>query len=330
MKDDPEKALILSASRTKDLVHRCPDLLADILFGKAPCRWGPHGPFGRVNPEALHSVILWTKDPGNLLVQAHLRESLLELKERFNVLISLEITATGLGGSFMEPGIPLWPNVRQDLKDLLAEGWINPAAVIYRYDPFLSVRTPGGSIFSNASIEMFRVVCAAFLDLGVKRVTTSRADAVHYPKVAQRVQKLGLEWIHIGDQEAFNLCGQMGDFCRSRGANFSVCCDPILPGLTDNWGCIDSRWLNKIKGDEYPKATEIPHNQIGKQRPTCQCTYSRDIGYSTGSATCYSGGFGCLYCYSQGNAQAPQSDWIMQEIAEFDQDPDSYWRKLGL
>jgi len=329
MMELPHVPLIVSASRTKDMVHRCPDLLAAILLGEAPCRWGPHGPLGRVDPSHLHSVVLWTKNPANLLTHSGLREALFHLKSSFGVLFSLELTATGMGGSFIEPGIPSWQSVLENARELLKEGWIDPRVVVYRYDPFLSVRTAKGHLFSNADHGMFEKVCAGFWDLGIKRVTTSRADAVHYPRVAQRIQNLGLRWIQIDDAAATALCGQMAEFCRSRGADFSICCDPPIPGLMQNWGCIDGRWLNQIRGESYPPATEIPHNKIGKQRPTCQCTYSRDIGYSPGSLTCYSGGFGCLYCYSQGNALPPDPASIQREVAQFENDPKGYWRRLG-
>lgn len=326
---DPQNFLILSASRTKDMVHRCPDLLAAILLGEAPCRWGPHGPLGRVDPGHLHSVVLWMKSPANLLTHVGLREALFHLRSKLGVLISLELTATGLGSSFIEPGIPSWHSVLADMRKLLAEGWIDPRAVVYRYDPFLSVRTAKGHIISNADNAMFEKVCAGFLDLGIKRVTTSRADAVHYPRVAQRIQSLDLEWIQIDDAAATELCGQMAEFCHSRDADFSICCDPVLSDLTDNWGCIDGRWLNRIKGEGYPPATEILHNKIGQQRPTCQCTYSRDVGYSPGSQTCYSGGFGCLYCYSQGNALPPEPMRFRREIAQFDKNSEEYLHQLG-
>ncbi len=329
MQESLHEPLIISASRTKDMVRRSPDLLADILLGKTPCRWGPHGPSGHVNPARLHSVVLWTKDPHNLLWHQPLREALLRLRSEYAVLISLELTSTGLGGSFIEPGIPPWRAVYADLQKLLGEGWISPEAMVYRYDPFLSVRSPAGKVFTNAKMDLFAQICGEFLKLGLLRVTTSRADAVHYPRVAERFQKLGLEWLPIDDQAAGDFCHRMSSFCQSRGADFSVCCDPLFAGLTDNWGCIDARRLNRIKGDDLP-ALEILHNLIGKQRPACQCTYSRDIGYSTGSATCYSGGFGCLYCYAQGNALPPNPEQIQQEIEEFDQEPEKYLEAVGL
>jgi hypothetical protein len=299
--------LILSASRTKDMVHRCPDLLADILLGKAPCRWGPHAPTGWVNPASLHTVVLWTKDPHNLLDHTRLKIALQKLREEYDVQIALELTATGLAGTFMEPGIAPWLQVRDTLAKILADGLIACEAIVYRYDPFLSVRSASGEILSNAEINLFRQVCGAFLDLGIRRVTTSRADAVSYPKVVTRFTRLGLEWIAIPDDDSIALCREMDDFCHSRGAEFSVCCNPPIPDLSNRFGCIDAVWLNRIKGSEFPPATEISHNKIGKQRPDCHCTYSRDIGYSTGSQNCYSGGFGCLYCYAAGNAIPPSS-----------------------
>jgi hypothetical protein len=327
---DRQTPLILSASRTKDMVHRAPDLLADILLGKAPCRWGPHGPFGRVDPSALHSVVLWTKDPTHLLTHGKLRDALQELRVKHQVQIALQLTATSLGGSFIEPGIPHWKAVHAQLARLLAEGWISAEAVLFRYDPFIRIRTPAGRICSNADVDIFRRISAEFLRLGVCRITTSRGDAVRYPKVSDRIRKFDLTWIHIPDEEAADLCVAMAELVRSRGGDFSICCEPYIPELVENWGCIDARRLNRIKGANAEPAAEILHNRIGRQRPSCQCTYSRDIGYSTGSANCYSGGFGCLYCYSQGNAQFPNSDSICADIAEFDRNPGHYLEKRDL
>mgnify|MGYP005835130961 CR=1 FL=1 len=306
------------------MVHRVPDLLADILLGKAPCRWGPHGPNGYVDPSALHSVVLWTKDPTHLLTHGKLRDALQELRSKHQVQIALQLTATSLGGSFIEPGIPHWKIVHAQLERLLTEDWIPPEAVLFRYDPFIRIRTPSGRICSNADINIFRLISSEFLRLGVRRITTSRGDAVRYPKVSARMQELNLTWMPIPDAEAADLCIAISDFIRSRGGDFSICCEPHVPDLTDNWGCIDARWLNRVKGAGWKPATEILHNLIGRQRPNCCCTYSRDIGYSTGSANCYSGGFGCLYCYSQGNARFSDLNSICADIAEFDRDPQRY------
>ncbi len=319
-----DQPLLISASRTKDMVHRSPDLLANILQGKAECRWGPYGPFDYINPSHIHTIVLWTKDPGNLLNHVHLRETLIKLQKEYHIQISLQMTVTGFGGSFIEYGLPVWIEALSGLKVLCTDGLLNPAAVVFRYDPFLVIRTPGGNLISNMDIRIFKRICTEVVEVGIPRIVTSRADAVHYPKIVERVRSSGLEWVDIDDESAFSFCDEMEKFCRSKGVDFSVCCDPPAGSIFNKWGCIDARWLNRIKGDEFNSATEILHNKIGKQRPTCQCTYSRDIGYSTGSATCYSGGYGCLYCYSQGNAKPPDINKILKEIQEFDQNPSGY------
>ncbi|MBP6875247.1 MAG: DUF1848 family protein [Candidatus Eisenbacteria bacterium] len=324
------RPLIVSASRTRDMVHRCPDLLARILAGDAPCRFGPHGQETRLAPERIHSVVLWTKDLANLLEHAELRRTLQALIERHRVQISLGLTITGLGGTFLEPGIPHWRTALADLRALLAQGWIDPRAVIYRYDPFLAVRTPDGHLFTNASLRAFVAVCTPVLQLGVKRVTTSRGDALRYPKVARRVASVGLAWLPIEDAAAVAFCRQVDTHCRSRGADFSVCCEPFASGLLDNWGCIDGHWLNALKGPDSEAATIVPHNRIGSQRAACRCTYSRDIGYSTGSRTCFSGGYGCLYCFAQTQAGLPGAEELRAEIAAYDQDPEGYCRERDL
>ncbi|TKJ38403.1 hypothetical protein CEE37_12855 [candidate division LCP-89 bacterium B3_LCP] len=327
---ESQQPLIISASRTKDMVHRSPDTLAEILTGIKQCRWGPHGPFAQIRPDLIHTIVLWTKAPENLLKHQKLHESLRILHEEYRIQVSLQITATGFGGSFLEPGIPAWEGVCNTVRELFDEGWINPKAVIYRFDPFLLLKTPSGKLFGNISLDLFKDMAAAFVSLGIRRVTTSRADAVRYPKVAQRLKALGLEWIHIPDDRAVKLCEDMDAVCRKMGVDFSVCCEPPVDSLLSRWGCIDGVWLNEAKGREYPPATETLHNQIGRQRPACHCTYSRDIGYSPGSATCYSGGFGCLYCYSQGNAKPPDPEGISAEIRFFDEKSEEYLRSKNL
>ncbi|MFH1862928.1 MAG: DUF1848 family protein [bacterium] len=322
--------LIISASRTKDMVHRSPSLLASILLGESPCRWGPHGPLGQVRPERIHTLVLWTKNPQNLLQHNLLRRALFELRDCHNVQISLQITATGLGSSFVEPGIPVWQVVLSQVASLLLEGWIAPANVIFRYDPFLQVRTSAGRMLGNFDMELFAEICQSFIALGIVRITTSRADAVRYPRVLERVRMLGLEWLPPDDRAAAEFCAQMSAFCLRQGASFSICCDPPLELLLHNWGCIDARWLNRNKGEGCQPAPEVLHNQVGKQRPACRCTYSRDIGYSPGSATCYSGGFGCLYCYAQGNAHLPNLSFLQDEIRQFDLDPLLYLSQKNL
>jgi len=191
-----------------------------------------------------------------------------------DVQLSLQITSTGLGGSFIEPGIPPWERLLASLAELLLEDWIKPAAAVYRYDPFLRVRTPEGKIIGNSSITLFERMCSEFARLGISRVTTSRADSQRYPAVAQRVRSFGLEWMHLDDRSAAEFCLEMDAVCRSMDLDFSVCCEPPVPSMTERWGCIDAKRLNRTKGDLFPGATEILHNKIGKQANTLFADFS--------------------------------------------------------
>jgi len=83
----PNRKLILSASRRTELLGHYPDLFAARLE--------------EIGPERVHSVVVWTKDPGNLLHHARLRAALAEVGQVF-----LHWTVTGLGGSFLEPSVP--------------------------------------------------------------------------------------------------------------------------------------------------------------------------------------------------------------------------------
>lgn len=316
------RPVILSASRTRDMVHRSPGVLAAILAGRRRCRWGPYAPEGVVDPRQLHSVVLWTKAPGNLLDHAGLRRILAAYHDQHRIGISLQLTVTGLGGSFVEPGIPHQEEVAATLRRLLDTGWLNPGAVTVRFDPFLALLTPRGHRFGNLDPAVFATVLEPFVDLGVTRVVTSRGDAVRYPRVVERVESLGLHWVPVDDLSAARLCRDLDAWCRNRGVAFSVCCEPPLAQWTRRWGCIDAEHLERWS--PRPPPTRWLHNRLGKQRPTCRCTYSKDVGYSAGVARCYSGGFGCLYCYAQGRDRPPHPERLMSEIAEFDRDPAEY------
>ncbi len=322
------RPLVLSASRTRDMVHRTPGLLAEVLSGKRRCRWGPYAPEGVVDPGVLHSVVLWTKAPGNLLAHESLRSVLERLALDHRVNVALQLTVTGLGGSFVEPGIPRWQEVADTTARLLETSWLDPRAITLRFDPFLLLETPCGHRFGNLDPAVFRTVLEPFLRLGIARVVTSRADAVRYPRVLDRVAAVGLRWVAVGERAAESFCRDMDTWCLEQGATFSVCCEPPVPGLSDRWGCIDAGHLNPLVPGRAG-ATSWSHNRLGKQRPACRCSYSKDIGYTTGAARCFSGGFGCLYCYAQGRARAPGVSKLRAEVLEFDRDPVSFLADRG-
>ena len=78
---------VISASRRVELVACYPGVLAGALRQKCP-------------PDRTHSVVLWSKDPRNLLRPGPLRDTLATYRQLY-----LHFTVTGMGGSFLEPRV---------------------------------------------------------------------------------------------------------------------------------------------------------------------------------------------------------------------------------
>ena len=105
---------VISASRRIDLVAGYPDRMVEGLAAKAP-------------PEATHTVVVWTKDPSNMLDHAPLRTALQGYDSLF-----LHLTVTGMGGGPLEHRVPEPHLVLERLPevlDLVATGRLDPLAV---------------------------------------------------------------------------------------------------------------------------------------------------------------------------------------------------------
>ncbi len=161
---------VLSASRRTELVGHFPDLLAERVEAADPTR--------------LHTVVLWSKDPRHLLSHPRLRAALSRVGQVF-----LHWTITGLGGTFLEPGVPA-AAVQLDLLDAIIAFLGDPRRLHWRYDPLLSV-TRGSERLSNMDLAHFRALAEPFAGAGVATVHTSFVTP--YPKLLRRFAAAGVE-----------------------------------------------------------------------------------------------------------------------------------------
>ena len=288
--------LVISASRTKDTVRFNATPLFHALSGRRPVRFGLNPKSAPLKLKQIGALVLWTCDPENLTAHRPLRTQLAKLVNR-GAVITLQLTVTGLANTALEPGLPEPDSVAENLVRAFDAELLSPAAVTLRYDPFAEYKLPGGKILSNANIESFESVLNIFLPLGIRRVVVSEMDYRNYDHVQKRLARLGIEPQPLDSQ---GLVIEMDRMATAHDAAFSVCCHPQVEGITNRFGCIDGRHLNELADlDHAGPFTERLHNEIGKQRPACRCTYSRDIGHSKGFRNCYSFGSGCMYCYAQ-------------------------------
>src|SRR3989304_10202275 len=84
-----DESLVISASRRAYLVGCYPEALVERL---------PEFP-----SESVHSLVIWTKNPRNMIVEGALKNTLEKYRQ-----IYIHLTITGMGGSGFEPMIPPW------------------------------------------------------------------------------------------------------------------------------------------------------------------------------------------------------------------------------
>jgi hypothetical protein len=288
---DPDLARVVSASRSRDLVHRCPEHLAAMLRGEADVKLGRWKQAERLDLGDCGALVLWTKQPAPIVECPELRSVLAGYVESGGTVV-LQLTVTGLGGTPVEPGIPQPDEVASTLRGIVHAGLVEPRAVKLRYDPVGTIVFEGLPSYTNVDLERFGEVLDLFEPLGVRRVTASVLDDWNYPAVAERIASVGgrVERTRAG------FMRELAAACRERAMVYSTCVHPD-DGLVDVEGCIDGRVINGWGGR---RVWDALHNDVGSQRPRCRCTYSLDIGSSPGVPLCSSGGFGCLYCYAQG------------------------------
>ncbi len=298
---------VLSASRTKDPIARNPDVLASILCGESPAAFGPSSKSRTVHLEDFAVLVLWTKDPTNLLKHPELNRVVSD----FSGHSYLNLTVTGLGGTFMEPGIPKPEQVFDVLRDIIDAGILSPEWVLLRYDPLLEVRTPGGKVLTNTDRELFGSIIKEAASIGITRCATSRMDFQRYPQVAERLRRFGIEPKEV---ELEDLITEMDSVASHQGIELSCCVDPVIDGITDRFGCIDGELFNELIGEDL-----CDTSTHSAQRHGCKCTRSVDIGYSKGLQQCFTGGKGCLYCYSQRGYPKKLEHQVQHLLSKFEQ-----------
>lgn len=329
--------MVLSISRTKDVVGNSPGVLADIINGKREMYFpGSKNPLF-FNCEDIHTVVLWTKNCENIVEHKGLKKALEFLRDN-KVLVFLNQSVTGLGGTPIEIGIPNPVKIYENLQKIIDLGLIFPEAIKIRFDPFLLLkRLRDGKIFGNfdSNAEIFKSVISPFLDLKdnndlkIRSVVVSKCDYTNYSYIEERIKKIGCELVSIRNSDIKNFLTNASNFCSKKNTKFGICCAPSYPdlylkGLLEDDACIDGNLFNTIKKhrflvtNNHLEATEILHNSIGKQRKTCRCTWSTDIGqFTNGIVSCFASRRGCIYCYAQQYISERFLDEYRYEIDNF-------------
>jgi hypothetical protein len=253
--------MVVSASRRTDLVAHYPDYMAERLH--------------QIGPSRIHSVVVWTKDPVNLLQHQDLRQALDQVGQVF-----IHWTVTGLGGSFLEPLIPTWQQQVALLPAIVAFAG-DPRRIHWRYDPLVTAQR-GHARVENTDPALFSLLAHSFAAVGVDTVHVSFATI--YAKVARRLAETGVSFQDYSTAARRKLLSTFAELAASRGMLFHTCCEPGFPRQR----CIDGELLTMLHPTREPCRAE----RAAGQRELCGCTVSLDLGrYLPCPGQ-------CLYCYA--------------------------------
>ncbi len=251
---------VISASRRTDMVAGNPDSMAEILAVKYP-------------PERVHSLVIWTKNPHNLLHHDRLRQQVIKYD-----LVYLHFSITGLGGTFLEPRVPTPQAALSFLPELLK--WLhNPLQIRIRFDPIVHFRLTDENTICN--LTYFKELAPRIASYQIRDVSTSWVQL--YGKVIRRLQTLHIEPLPVSVQQWQEEADWLQSIARQNDLVLHGCCVPGWPVSH----CIDGELLNSL----HPKGYIASTKRAAGQRKGCGCTASRDIGWY------YACPHGCVYCY---------------------------------
>jgi hypothetical protein len=259
-KKDTKELRVISASRRTDLVGCHPEFLAKRLE--------------EYPPESVHSVVLWTKNPRNIIEEGPLRKVLGNYRQVF-----VHLTITGMGGGEFEPHIPPWEET---------VGMIGPLAdlvgdrrrICWRFDPIVEVEGRGKT-FSN--FDLFPRLADPIAAEGIETCRVSWVSP--YKKVAARLCKQGWRLVDVDPRQRKEQADRLERTAASRGMKVYFCSMEGFPVSR----CIDGERLSET----HPDGLTCSRRKARGQRQLCGCTESLDIGWY--SLQC---SHGCLYCYA--------------------------------
>lgn len=274
---------VISASRRTDLVSFFPEWFASVLEQREVKVHGPSGHTYTVNlsPDVVHSFVLWSKNFANVIEN---RAGLKDLLRRYDQ-IYCHFTITGLGGTFIERGVPPYRTALSQLGDLLEIAG-TPGRVTIRFDPVVYWEEDG-EIRTN--LRIFEKMAPMIRNNEIKNIRMSFAQ--WYRKAKRRAAKHGFSYVDPPEEKKLEDARFLVRVAREWGLNLFSCSQDFLtkiPGIRPS-SCIDGPYLQKL----HPDREAVSHAKDRTQRVECRCTESVDIGSYTQFCP-----HSCLYCYA--------------------------------
>jgi hypothetical protein len=294
---------IASMGRLVD-IRNFPDVAADVLLGKrlAFLGRGFKGEAKALDPEIIGTIAFWTKGPVELLIEHPGLREVLELYNRNKAVVAIQLSVTGFGGTFLEPGIQSPEEVAADLEKVLKTGLIDPEAILLRYDPLIRVRAPDGRILRNDTAQAFEKVVSLFAGLGVRTVETKflligKESDDKYHHVWRRMRETGIIPLILND--ITQVYKQLSEVAVKYGMQLFSCCvkeEQNLPGWTQDSGCLSASRYTQVGKKLFGESWDRLSSEGRSSRLGCQCSRYIDLSNIKGHKKCGSQEAACIYC----------------------------------
>jgi len=273
---------IISASRRTDLVAFFPEYLSKALDKEIVEVSGPYGFKYNVslNPDDVHTIVLWSKNFNNLLKNKYNLFSNLKKYKQIYLLFSI----TGLGGTKMEKSVPPPEKTEQQIKGLV--NLFGEKRVAIRFDPIIFYRE-NGKIKTN--FFYFSNLIKKVEEHNIRKIIFSFCQ--YYNKVKKRLKYVGIEPIYLSKEKMLDYAVRMSRMLKGKNIDLYSCSQKFLTKIEGikRSRCINANYLSKI----HPLNWIIKHEKDKGQRKECGCSKSKDIGSYSQSCP-----VPCLYCYA--------------------------------
>lgn len=225
-------------------------------------------------PETVHTVVIWTKNPEHLLHHPRLNRQIMQYDQLF-----VHFTITGMGGTILEPRVPVTQKSLEMLPQLIALTGA-PERIRIRFDPIVHLKLPDGAEYSN--FRLFKTLAPEFAAAGIRNISVSWMAV--YKKVKLRLERFGLQIREVSPEKWREEADQLMAIADENRLRIHACSMPGLPISR----CIDGTLLSEL----HPKGERCSEKRAKGQRKLCGCTESWDIGWY------YKCPHGCRYCYA--------------------------------
>ncbi len=274
---------VISASRRTDLIAHFPQWLSEVLTEKKALVYGPsrHSYAVDLSPDVVHTIVLWSKNFNNLIKN---RFSLKTLIQKYDQ-IYLHFTITGLGGTFIERGVPSSNEALDQLESLIKIAG-SPERLTIRFDPIV-YWNEAGELQTN--LNYFAGLIPELSYRAISKVRFSFAQ--WYGKAQRRAVKYGFSFVDPAVSSKLESANYLAGLARENEIDIYACSQSFLSDVSgiQTSSCINGTLLREL----HPKKLPVSIRKDKSQRRDCRCTDSIDIGSYIQSCP-----HSCLYCYA--------------------------------